>query len=63
MQNLTCARLRMRVNVEDMTTPISQKHVGRHQLPAGHVALSDKLQRGPLHQELTKCEVVLIKAH
>ena len=50
------------VKAEDMTTPISQKRVSRHQLPAGHVAVSDKLRGGLLYQELTKCNVVLIKA-
>lgn len=42
-----------------MTTPISQKRVSRHQLPAGHVA---KLQGSLLYQELTKCNAILIKA-
>ena len=45
-----------------MTTPISQKRVSRHQLPPGHVAVSDKLRGGLLYQELTKCNVALIKA-
>ena len=45
-----------------MTTPISQKRVSRHQLPPGHVAISDKLRGGLLYQELTKCNAILIKA-
>jgi len=45
-----------------MTTPISQKRVSRHQLPAGHVTINDKLQGSVLHRELTKCNVVLIRA-
>lgn len=52
----------MRAYADDMTTPISQKRVSRHQLPAGHVAVSDKLQGSLLYQELTKCKIVLIKA-
>ncbi|XP_065913948.1 Fanconi anemia core complex-associated protein 24-like [Dysidea avara] len=50
-------RLRMR---EIMMTPNSQKRATRHQLPAGHVAISDKLRGVPLHQELTKCSVKIV---
>lgn len=46
-----------------MTTPISQKRVSRHQLPAGHVVVSNKLQGSLLYQELTKCTAILIKVH
>ena len=60
LTSLTHAQVRL--HTQDMTTPISQKRVSRHQLPAGHVAVSDKLQGSLLHQELTKCNIVLIKA-
>lgn len=43
-----------------MTTPISQKRVSRHQLPAGHVVVSNKLQGSLLYQELTKCSVKIV---
>ena len=41
---------------------INQKCISRHQLPARHVAIINKLQGSLLYQEVTKCNTALIKA-